>query len=107
LVDYYFADTLLPSLPHAKKYVRKLIGTSLMESDIADALTRIQGLADQVDIKIGSYPKWRPVEVPLDQWKLKVVVSILGKDKVVVDQFAQMVKESVNGFETEDSTQIP
>lgn len=102
LTDYYFSDTLLPSLPNATKFIRKLVGTSKLESDIADALTEIQAEADKHDIKIGSYPKWRPLGASLEEWKLKVVVSVLGKDEVLVEKFAAMCKERVDGFDTKD-----
>lgn len=102
LTDYYFADTLLPTLPNTKKFKRKLIGTSAFESEIAEALTEFQLEADKFNIRIGSYPKWRPLGVHLDEWKLKVVVSVLGQDEGIVEEFARRIKEKIGGFETED-----
>lgn len=94
----YFEKTLIPSLQGLSKFYRQLVGTGMYESDMADILTNIQQEATEFDVKIGSYPKWKPDNVRVEDWKVKVVVSILGQDKSAVDKFTQMVKKRINGF---------
>jgi molybdopterin-biosynthesis enzyme MoeA-like protein len=92
-------DSFFESQFQARPFHRRQIATSMFESDIANALTDIQALATPHQVTIGSYPKWKPEEVTMDEWKVKVVVSIVGSELERVNQYADMVREAVHGFE--------
>lgn len=100
MIDSYLGNTLLPSLS-LKKFHRAQVGTSMFESDIADTLSKIQVKANEFNIKIGSYPKWKPDNVPQANWKLKVVVSIVGHDKEKVEELRKMIKNEIDGFDVD------
>ena len=70
-----------------------------MESNIADTLKKLQKEADEFDIQIGSYPKWKPEGIQMNEWKHKVTVSVLGKNEALVHEYALKVKNNINGFE--------
>ncbi|KAJ3082261.1 hypothetical protein HK102_001823 [Quaeritorhiza haematococci] len=99
LLSHYFEKYILPRRSSRVPFTRKLVGTSLMESDIAVALTDIQAQVEPLGIKVGSYPKWKPLNTPLDQWKLRVVVSLVGKNKAEVERWAEVVRSKIDGFD--------
>jgi molybdopterin-biosynthesis enzyme MoeA-like protein len=92
-------DAFFESQFQANPFHRIQIATSMFESDIANALTDIQELASQHQVSIGSYPKWKPEEVSMDEWKVKVVVSIVGADLEIMSKYAEMVRKAINGFD--------
>lgn len=51
--------------------------------------------------QIGSYPKSPPLingQRDLASWKIKVVVSVVGKDPSIVAKWADVVKGKVEGW---------
>ncbi|KAJ3330179.1 hypothetical protein HDU76_006263 [Blyttiomyces sp. JEL0837] len=82
-------------------FYRKQVGTGMVESEIAGVLTRVQKEVDEFGVKIGSYPKMKPLDG--SDWKLRVCVSVVGKDKDLVEKIAGQIKNEVNGFEIDEN----
>ncbi|KAJ3249885.1 hypothetical protein HDU77_007302 [Chytriomyces hyalinus] len=101
LVSYFVHDTIVPSVPGLKKFVRVQIGTPKMESEIADVLTRWQAEVDPLGIKIGSYPKWAPEDV-VDAdgvtQSLRVMVSVVGQDEDAVEKTVFGIQSELGAF---------
>ncbi|TPX68033.1 hypothetical protein SpCBS45565_g03333 [Spizellomyces sp. 'palustris'] len=102
LIDRYFETHVRPTLS-LSSYSRVLIGTSLFEGDIAPILTDLQEKVQSEGIKIGSYPRWRPSGVPVDEWNVRVVVSLLGRDKEALDKWGKVVVQKIQGVYVENT----
>ncbi|TPX47360.1 hypothetical protein SeMB42_g00053 [Synchytrium endobioticum] len=100
LLDGFFINHLLPSLDTVP-WTRKLIGTSLFESDIAPTLTEVQKKVKPLGINIGSYPKIGSVDAPFKEWKVKVVISVIGKDSKAVHEWAEVLRHRLQGFDVD------
>ncbi|TPX38297.1 hypothetical protein SmJEL517_g00091 [Synchytrium microbalum] len=100
LLDNFFINHLLPTIDTVP-WTRKLVGTSLFESDIAPTLTDVQNKVKPLGISIGSYPKMRPVDAPIEEWKVRVVVSVIGKDSKAVHEWAEVLRSKVQGFDVD------
>ncbi|KAI9007621.1 molybdenum cofactor synthesis domain-containing protein [Hyaloraphidium curvatum] len=103
LLDAFVDKVIMPKLPAAEAWERGLVATSMFEADIADALTDIAARSEPDGIKIGSYPKSPPRGPdgqPIDPaaWKIKVVVSVVGKDAARVNHWVEVVKGKVDGW---------
>jgi molybdopterin-biosynthesis enzyme MoeA-like protein len=117
LIDSYMEHVHMPRLQSEghTPWLRKLVGTSKWEAEIAPDLNTAQIEATKYQIKIGSYPKSPPVKIPPNatneekirlmnlarvdpEWKLKVVVSFVGKDQAKIDEMAEMVRQRIDGW---------
>ncbi|KAI8335842.1 putative molybdopterin binding domain-containing protein [Chlamydoabsidia padenii] len=70
---------------------RRQVTTRQSETRIAHDLTQLQHKVQADGIKIGSYPAWN------DATGVKVVISIVGKDRIKVDQVAKLVVDQLDG----------
>jgi molybdenum cofactor synthesis domain-containing protein len=77
----------LPLPPPSKRPLRMQIFTSRPESMIAPFLTDLQRRVKDSDIQVGSYP----------QMMKGVYVSLIGRDKAKVEQFAEEVVKETEG----------
>ncbi|KAK9712155.1 hypothetical protein K7432_007335 [Basidiobolus ranarum] len=93
LEDY--RPEMAAELSGTAKFHRRLIGTLLMESRIAQILSEAQEEVGTA-VKIGSYPKWKNDTV-------NVVVSFVGKNPAMVESCADLVKSKIEGFEMRDN----
>ncbi|KAI9139442.1 hypothetical protein BKA69DRAFT_1085483, partial [Paraphysoderma sedebokerense] len=84
-----------------KKYWRRMVKTTMRESEIADGLREIQTEVSGAGVKIGSYPVSEGYTAGAGGGigSMSVVVSIAGKDELLVDETARRVKMIVNGNE--------
>ncbi|KAJ3337732.1 hypothetical protein HDU93_000622 [Gonapodya sp. JEL0774] len=111
LLDRYIENHIVPGLPKddvdARPWIRKLVGTSKFEGDIADTLTEIQEAVKELGIKIGSYPKSPPAAGAVtnvsstlqnSSWKLKVVVSLVGKEEEELQKWADVAQRRLDGW---------
>ncbi|ORY05639.1 Molybdopterin binding protein [Basidiobolus meristosporus CBS 931.73] len=79
------------TLASGQKFHRKLVGTMWAESKIAKILRDAQEeLGERA--KIGSYPKW-------NNSKVNVVISFVGKDEGLLEEYAKKIALLVDGFE--------
>ncbi|CAO3590514.1 unnamed protein product [Absidia cylindrospora] len=72
-------------------FYRRQVATKQSETLIADILSQLQDDVQPHHIKIGSYP------VSGDTDGIKVVISIVGKDLVKVDQITKLVVAKIDG----------
>ncbi|KXS18051.1 Molybdopterin binding protein [Gonapodya prolifera JEL478] len=118
LADTYIEKQIVPNLPQAddaRPWIRKLVGTSKFEGDIADDLTEVHNSVKSLGIKVGSYPKSPPSSSPVtstgstlqsSSWKLKVVVSLVGKEEAELQKWAEVVRDKLDGwFLTDEEAQ--
>jgi len=92
--------TLLASLkpavalcvPHGRRQHRLIIATEEPESVIAPFLTELQKRVAGQGIKVGSYPKWQG----------GVKVSLLGRDREVLEGLVAEVERGINGVRASD-----
>ena len=73
-------------------FVRTFVKTTQPESFIAPVLTRVQEDVKRMDVKVGSYPKWKGSK----RW---VIVSFLTrrKQKEFVERLAKEVAKEIDG----------
>ncbi|ORZ37790.1 MoaB/Mog domain-containing protein [Catenaria anguillulae PL171] len=76
-------------------FVRRSVGTMTPEGDLAEALTLIQNAYGAQGIKIGSYPTFGN---PEKERKERVNVTVVGRDKALVEKVAEEVAKAVGGW---------
>lgn len=81
---------ILPRLvdPEGKGIHRILISTPLAESAVAPYLTELANRVEPQGIKVGSYPRFE---------KKRNTVTLVGRDKVLLESIAPEVAENVKG----------
>ncbi|CAF9903872.1 MAG: hypothetical protein GOMPHAMPRED_000590 [Gomphillus americanus] len=88
---------LIPRLtdPEGKGIYRLLFSTPLAESEMATYLTKLAAKVEPQGIKVGSYPRWG---------KDRNTVTLVGRDKDLMDSLVAEVEENVKGkkVDTED-----
>ena len=88
---------LIPRLtdPEGKGIYRLLFSTPLAESEMATYLTKLAAKVEPQGIKVGSYPRWG---------KARNTVTLVGRDKELMDSLVKEVEENVKGkkVDTED-----
>jgi molybdopterin-biosynthesis enzyme MoeA-like protein len=81
----------VPSTSSLQPFHRRQVATKKSETLIAQILSQLQDDVQSHHIKIGSYPVWN------DSNGIKVVISIIGKDLVKVDQITKLVVDKIDG----------
>ncbi|CAO3608142.1 unnamed protein product [Cunninghamella blakesleeana] len=89
----------LSSSNNARPFYRRQIGTKKPEGIIANLLTDLQKSVERDNIKIGSYPT-------LNDNHLSVVISIVGKDTIKLDQITKIIVEKVDGWMIESNNHV-
>ncbi|ORX62764.1 Molybdopterin binding protein [Hesseltinella vesiculosa] len=91
------ADPLLARMgtKNASPFYRAQVGTLQPEPAIARFLSDLQA-KHRLDLKIGSYPK-------ASDPKLKVVISVVGKDSDLVQAVAAVIRNQVDGWTIDSS----
>jgi len=79
-------------------FVRTFVKATQQESFIAPVLSRVQEDVKGMDVKVGSYPKWKGSR----RW---VIVSFLTrrKQKELVERLAKEVAKEINGVVVDSS----
>ncbi|KAI8096658.1 MoaB/Mog domain-containing protein [Halteromyces radiatus] len=85
------SDHINARLQQQQSFHRRQVATKQSEIWIADILSQLQKSVQQDQIKIGSYPTWNDSSA-------KVIVSIVGKDIVKVDQVTKQIMEHIDGW---------
>ncbi|KAL4802360.1 MoaB/Mog domain-containing protein [Aspergillus unguis] len=90
LLEHY-RPMLLPRLvnPEGKGIYRYLFSTPLPESAVAPYLTDLASRVESKGVKVGSYPRWQ---------KKRNTVTLVGKDKELLDSLIDEVQENVKGL---------
>ncbi|KAL2044489.1 hypothetical protein N7G274_003194 [Stereocaulon virgatum] len=85
---------LVPRLtdPEGKGVYRMLFSTPMAESAIATYLTELAAQVEPKGIKVGSYPRWG---------KKRNSVTLVGRNKELMEQIAPEVARNVQGFRVE------
>lgn len=83
---------IAPCVPPGKRQHRLIIATDEPESVIAPFLTNLQKRVADQSIKVGSYPKWQG----------GVKVSLLGRDREVLEGLVEEVEKGINGVRVSD-----
>ncbi|KAJ3355987.1 hypothetical protein HDU83_002272 [Entophlyctis luteolus] len=102
LVTRFVENEIVPANVGMKRYIRREIGTEKPESEIMEVLIQWQKRAEKLGVKIGSYPKFAPVETKSSDGnvvKLRVVVSAVGTDPEAVESISNGVKADLGAFE--------
>lgn len=81
---------ILPRLvdPEGNGIQRILISTPLPESAVAPYLTELAKKVEPQGVKVGSYPRWE---------KKRNTVTLVGKNKSLLDSIAPEVAQNVKG----------
>ena len=81
---------LVPRLtdPEGKGVYRLLFSTPMAESAVAGYLTELAAKVEPQGVKVGSYPRWG---------RKRNSVTLVGKDKALLDSLVEEVEENVQG----------
>ena len=83
---------IAPCVPPGRRQYRLIIATEEPEAVIAPFLEKLQKRVADQGIKVGSYPKWQG----------GVKVSLLGRDKEVLEGLVEEVEKGINGVRVSD-----
>lgn len=79
------------------KATRVLISTPLVESDIAEFLTKLQERVAAKGVKVGSYPRWG------QKWN---TITLVGTDKEFVESLVEEVERQTKGKRVADEGEM-
>ena len=90
---------LVPRLtdPEGKGIYRMLFSTPLAESEVAVYLTDLASRVEPQGIKVGSYPRWG---------KNNNTVTLVGRNKELMDSLVSEVEANVKGPRVESEDQL-
>ncbi|KJE91402.1 molybdopterin binding domain-containing protein [Capsaspora owczarzaki ATCC 30864] len=87
-------DAAQPLLATAHKFTRRILYTSLFESQIANAMT--QATIDIPSVSIGSYPRFNDDHV-------RVMISFEGSNEADVLRCVEAIQAQIQGFDSESA----